>query len=301
MLARTITLLSAGLLAAGCSVERYATSKVADALSGSSRVFATDDDIDLVREATPFGLKLMESVAQSQPKHRELLVSMAGGFAQYAYAFVQQDADEAESRSFDEAEALRQRARKLYLRAREYGLRAIEVGHARFRAALHRDAAAAASRLEVEDVPALYWTAAAWGGALALSKDRPDAVADQPVLEALLDRLLELDPDYGQGAVHALLVSYEPARIGGERGAEARAREHFARAVELSRGLAAGPYLALAESVCVAAQQRAEFEELLNRALAIDVDRAPERRVENLIHQRRARWLLSRTSELFLE
>jgi predicted anti-sigma-YlaC factor YlaD len=71
--------------------------------------------------------------------------------------------------------------------------------------------------------------------------------------------------------------------------------------VELSGGLSASPSVALAETVSVAEQKRAEFEELLTKALAIDVDRAPEQRVENLVQQRRARWLLSRTDELFLE
>ena len=43
-----------------------------------------------------------------------------------------------------------------------------------------------------------------------------------------------------------------------------------------------------------------EFKELLNRALAINPDAKPEWRLVNLVMQRRARWLLSRTDELFL-
>jgi len=40
---------------------------------------------------------------------------------------------------------------------------------------------------------------------------------------------------------------------------------------------------------------------LLERALAIDVDARPEWRLANLIMQHRARWLLSRSDELFAE
>jgi len=39
---------------------------------------------------------------------------------------------------------------------------------------------------------------------------------------------------------------------------------------------------------------------LLNRALAIDPNVQPDTRLQNLIMQRRARWLLSRKTELFL-
>ena len=48
-------------------------------------------------------------------------------------------------------------------------------------------------------------------------------------------------------------------------------------------------------------QRRAEFQSLLQKALAVDPDVRPEMRLVNLVAQRRARWLLSRTDELFLE
>jgi hypothetical protein len=52
--------------------------------------------------------------------------------------------------------------------------------------------------------------------------------------------------------------------------------------------------------VSLSKQNKAEFESMLKQALAIDVDAKPEWRLENLIMQERARWLLSRESELFL-
>jgi predicted anti-sigma-YlaC factor YlaD len=57
----------------------------------------------------------------------------------------------------------------------------------------------------------------------------------------------------------------------------------------------------LAESVSVAVQDRAEFESLLDRALAVDADAAPEYRLANLIAQRRAAWLRTRVDDLFFE
>jgi len=289
------------LVAGSCSIERYATGKVADALSAQGGTFASDEDLELVRDASPFGLKLMENVLESQPDHQELLTALARSFTQYAYAFVALDGDIAESESLERAEVLRARARSLFLRGREYGLRALEVCQPGFRAALERDPRVAAGMLGRPEMDALYWSAVAWGASLALSKDRPEAVADQPLLEALFDRALIVDEGYGDGSLRTVLIAYEPSRIGAERGAAERARKHFARAVELSRGQSAGPYVALAEVASIAAQDRSEFLRLLGQALAIDVDLAPERRVENQVQQRRARWLLSRVDELFLE
>ena len=48
-------------------------------------------------------------------------------------------------------------------------------------------------------------------------------------------------------------------------------------------------------------QDKAEFERLLNEALAIDPDAAPRDRMANLVAQKRARWLLGRTDRLFVE
>jgi TRAP transporter T-component len=151
------------------------------------------------------------------------------------------------------------------------------------------------------DVPLLYWTAASWGAAIALSKDNPDLVADQPLVEALIDRALELDEKFGDGAIHTFLISYEGSRNGAEGDFAIRSRKHFDRAMELSGGYQAGPLVSLAEAVTVQKQDRKEFRSLLNRALAVDVNAKPEFRLANLIMQRRARWLLSRIDELFLE
>jgi predicted anti-sigma-YlaC factor YlaD len=71
--------------------------------------------------------------------------------------------------------------------------------------------------------------------------------------------------------------------------------------VALSLGQLAAPYVSLAETVSVQKQDRAEFQSLLNRALAVNPDAKPEWRLENLVAQRRARWLLARVDELFVE
>ncbi len=58
--------------------------------------------------------------------------------------------------------------------------------------------------------------------------------------------------------------------------------------------------VSLAETVSVRRGDRAEFESLLNQALAFDVDTAPDQRLANLIAQRRAVLLLSQIDNLFL-
>jgi predicted anti-sigma-YlaC factor YlaD len=291
----------AALLLAGCSLNRFAVNKLGDALAGSGTTFASDDDPELIAAAVPFSLKLMESLLAASPAHRGLLLATASGFTQYAYAFVQQDAERLEDTDLAGAAALRTRARRLYLRARDYGLRGLETAHPHFARQLRADPRAATRTATAADVPLLYWTAASWGAAIALSKDAPDVVADQGLVEALIDRALELDERFDDGAIHGFLISYEMARQGARGDPAARARAHFDRAVELTGGQLAGPYVSLAEAVSVSRQDRGEFEGLLHRALDVDPDARPEWRLANLVVQRRARWLLARADQLFLE
>jgi predicted anti-sigma-YlaC factor YlaD len=119
-------------------------------------------------------------------------------------------------------------------------------------------------------------------------------------VEALIDRALALEEDFASGAIHAFLVTYEMARQGASGDPAVRARHHFDRAMELSQGRLASPLVSLAEAVCVQQQAKAEFLSLLDRALAIQPDAAPAWRLQNLLAQRRARWLRSRVDELFL-
>src|SRR6266853_4237107 len=140
----------------GCSVRRYALNKAADALARSGAAFSSDDDPELVKAAAPFSLKLMESLLAGNPRHTGLLAAAASGFTEYAFAFVQEEADEIEPTNLAAAEALRARARRLYLRAQRYGLRGLEVKHPGFEKNLLSNPRVAVRTATKSDVQLLY-------------------------------------------------------------------------------------------------------------------------------------------------
>jgi len=288
------------LATSGCSFKRLAVNKLGDAFASGGTTFASDDDPELIKAAVPFSLKLMESLLEESPRHKGLLFATSSGFTQYAYAFVQQDADELEETNIAAAQAARQRAARFYLRARNYALRGLETANPGFTNALRADASTAVKQLNKRDLPQIYWAAVSWAAAISNSKDKPDLIADMPKVEALIDRALALDETFDHGAIHAFLITYEMSRQDAAGDAEVRARIHFNRALELSDRQQAGPFVALAEAVALKNQNVAEFKSLLEQALAINPDTRLEWRLANLIMQRRARWLLGRTDELFL-
>jgi predicted anti-sigma-YlaC factor YlaD len=290
----------AAIALSGCSIKRMAIGSLGNALAGGQSTFAEDDDPDLVGEAVPFALKTTEALLREAPRHRGLRLAVTSGFAQYAYGFIQQQADFVEARDLEQATGLRARARRLYLRGREYGLGGLEIDCPGFAARLRVDATAALACTKRRHVPLLYWTGRAWFGAINLAKDDADLTADQHLAEALMRRALILDEGFAEGALHEFFLAWE-ARGDAVGGSRARARAHLARALALSQGRRAWPMVTFAESVCVAEQDRKCFEDALNRALAVDPSAEPKYRLNNLIVQRRARWLMGRADELFLE
>ena len=137
-------------------------------------------------------------------------------------------------------------------------------------------------------------------GDFAVGVDQPDLVADFPVVRTLMERALQIDEDYADGAIHEVFITLDgmSASMGGDA---ARARKHFERAVELSKGKSASAYVAMAASVAQPANDKEEFEKLLEQALAVNPDDVPNNRLATLIAQKRARILQSRVDELFTD
>ena len=184
-----------------CSIKKTAVNKLGDALAESGSTFASDDDPELVGQAVPFGLKTMESLLAESPRHEGLLLATCSGFVQYAFGWVQLEADYIEEDSLAEATHQRDRARRLYLRALGYGLRGLEVDYPGLRAALAQDPVVGPREdRRSKDVPLLYWTAAAWAGAMALKINDSEVSADQSIVDALARRALALDPSGGRWA-----------------------------------------------------------------------------------------------------
>ena len=287
---------------AGCrtTVVRFAS----DAVAQSGTAYASDDDPELVRGAVPFGLKTMEGLLEENPHHEKLLGALAANFTQYTYAFVQSDADRADlDGKLDAARAGRDRARKLFLRAREYGLRAIDERHKGLANGLRagRDLGGVLGKFEKRDVDLLYWTASSWALAISNGKGDMALVAELPTPVAMMERALALDESWGEGALHEFFITLDAMRSAAEGGGPERAKAHLERALQLSMNKKLGPRVAWAEGVLVRQQDRAAFERELNAVLGANAEEVPKYRLVNILAQQRARMLLDHVADLFLD
>jgi predicted anti-sigma-YlaC factor YlaD len=287
------------LMVPGCSVKKIAINSLGNALSEGSSTFAKDDDPELVGDAVPFALKTIEMLIEQAPKHQGLLTAACSGFTQYSYAFVQQQADFTETQDLARATEMRTRAKKLYLRAVNYGMRGLEVEFPGFHDRVRKDPDGALAKTTRKQVPLLYYTAGAWAAAFALDVTDSELSVNQTAIEKMMTRALALDENWESGTLHDFFISWEAGHAS-TGGSMEKAREHYLRARELSAGKRVSPLVSYAESVLVSQQKKREFEELLNEALKFDIAKAPpEQTLSNVLSQRRAKWLLSRIDELF--
>ena len=297
LLASSVCLL---MLCSGCSLREMAINQLGDALAKTGTTFTADDDPELIAEALPFGLKLMESVLAETPEHKGLLLATSKGFTQYGYAFVHLDAVKMRQVDYYQAREMELRSKKLFLRARDYGLRGLEAQFPGFRESFFSDPRAAVQEVDLKGIGLLYWTAAAWASAINADKTDAYLIADLPKIDLLVDRVAELDESYENGAIHSLLISYEMVRLTKEGRPEDRAFRHFQEAVALSGGLDAAPYVSYATSVCVPTEKREEFIQVLNTALNIDPHGNPELTLSNILMQEYSQWLLDHVDDYFL-
>jgi predicted anti-sigma-YlaC factor YlaD len=294
----TLALLALG---SSCSINTIALNAVSNALTGEgANTFATDNDPELVGDALPFALKLYDSLLAQNPDHEGLIISTSSAYVTYANAFLQTPADMLPYYEFERKEELKARAKNLYLRGRDIALDGLDKKYDGFAEALANDELEPfLAQMTAEDVPYLYWAGAGWMGAFSLDVFDLRLSMTLPRAAALMERALELDSDFSDGAIHSFYISYYgslPAELGGDK---EQAKYHFDRAVEISDGLLAGPYLAYAEAIALPAQDLDAFTALLDQALEIDPEADPDNRLANVIFQRKAQWYLDNLEEFF--
>ena len=99
------------LATSGCSIDKFVIGRTGHILEYGLASIHEETDLVFAEDALAGNLKMMEALVKGDPENARLLTMAAEGFTSYALGFVE-DQDAA-------------RASQFYLRARNYGLRAL--------------------------------------------------------------------------------------------------------------------------------------------------------------------------------
>ena len=274
------------MLVQGCTIQSVALRSVDSLFDNTVAALMEESDLQFAESAITGNMKLLEGVVESDPTNVKYLQLACMGYASYALAF---------------AEDTPARALLFYTRAFTYGQRGL-IARGIPRSAFTADAATmrtALKRLGRGDVPLVFWTANAWGSAINLEQEDPDAIASIPTANVLMEWVRDLEPDFFYGGAWLYFGvyygSYPPA-LGGRPDL---AKQSFDRADASGKGRFLMTDVLYARTYAVEVQDRALFQELLTRVVDASPDILPAQRLANAVAQKRARQLLARAEELF--
>lgn len=282
---RVVSMLAAALALGGCSaVVSSSTSRMADSVAVA---LADHNDPETVRQAAPAYLVLLDGMIAGDPDNAGLLIAAAELYSTYASAFVEEP----------------ERAARLASTGKGYGWRGLCLEHRAICGtwtAPYSEFEAAVGTLEPRDVAAGFACAAAWATWIRANRDDWSAVADKARVEALIRRVVTLDPDYRDGTPYLYLGVLEtllPAALGGH---PEEGRRHFERAIELSSGRDLMARVLLASEYARMVFDR-ELHDRLCREVLEASPRAPGLTLSNALAQEQARRLLDTSADYFGE
>jgi len=285
---RLLAIMLTMLLLQGC-VQTIAIRTMGGILDYGFEAFNEESDLRIAESALGSNLKLLEALIKGDPENGQLLLLAAQGYSAYALAFAEDDSPE--------------RAKMLYARGRDYGLR-ILTQNAKFKTALEADDAtfrAALQSFSKADVPSVFWTAFGWAGYVNLARTDLEALAALPKVNAMMEFVLRHDPSYYYGGAHVFFGSFiasTPVVLGGK---PERAKEHFEQALAASDGKFLMSYVYYAKTYAVQVQDKKLFESLLTKVDEAPVDLLPAARLPNAVAKSKARKLRDSIDELFME
>jgi hypothetical protein len=265
-----------------------------------------DDDLDMLQQALPANIKLMEALLASEPRNERLLVLLARLYGSYTFLFLDGRIEAYPSATTrPEAAAvpltsLKDRAVRYYGKGLDYALRALKVRYPLAGERLHRvaDAGPFIQSMQAKDLPALFWYGFNLSGLINHNRDSVATVARGHLVEKSMRRVLQLQPDFYHGSAHLILMGYYASRsplMGGDPG---RAREHYRQLKTMHGDSLLLPDLFYARYVLVQQQDRDQFEQLLS-AIKTSEDPDPRFRLFNQVARQRASVYLSQADRLF--
>ncbi len=271
---------------AGC-IRSIAVSTVGGIVDEGFAAFTDETDLAFAEQALPANIKLLEVMLRNDPGNTRLLRLASEGYSSYALAFLE-DSD-------------KPRAREFYERGKNYALRILreEEDYARALDGTLEDLKAVLATKDRSDAPAAFWAAFGWGSAIYLNLTSPDAIADLPKTETLMEFVARQDSAYYFGGADVFLGTLygsKPRFFGGD---PVKARQHFERALRINRGQFLMTYVYYARSVAVQTQDEALFDQLLAKVLQAPPDTLAGARLANQVARKKAESLLSRKQEIF--
>lgn len=277
----------------GCAsfIDDKAASSTLRILTSSTEAAQRQRDPELAREALPGAILQLEAFALAYPGHREFRVMHADALCQYAVAFLFDDWEAAAfANRADDVDRLVDRLTGLLDACVDAQLALLP---ATWHDAYAKGPAAVAALLPAmtrAQVPHVLWLGTT--GAVRIATAPLQHLATVPAVKAILARCATITPGLRDAEAEVLLGTLEAALSGVFRD-RPDGSVYFAQARKLAGEGALAVDVMYARGIAVAHKDRALFTQTLERVIAMDVERWPERRLANELARKKAKRYLA--------
>ena len=180
-------------------------------------------DLELLQEGAPSLLLLLDGFIAGDPGNEKLLMTATRLYGAYASILYEEGQTE--------------RAVNMSIKARDYGISLInrlpdlESINGQTLAEIQK----ALEKIKPDHIGYLFWGAYGWATWIQFQEGAPAAMADLPIVESIMLKVLELDETFYYGGAHIFLGSYYGSRPQIYGGKPDASRKHFERALEINK------------------------------------------------------------------
>ncbi len=274
---KSLLFITLALSLSGCGhLVSNAKQEFAEDLSATILSF---DDPETIKKGVPAYLILLSSMIRGEPENADLLESGAKLYGAYASGFT----DSAESK------------KALANRAFDYASRAMCIRNQQFcdvKKLSYFEFEKLLATVDKQQAEHLFVFVSSWAGVIEANSSDWNAVAELPKVKAGIQRVLDIDETVNNGNAHlymAVMESLLPPTLGGK---PALAKEHFDRAIEISRGHNLMAKVLYAEKYARMLFDKKLHDELLQQVIDADVGPEDQILINTLAKQRAAELLL---------
>jgi tetratricopeptide (TPR) repeat protein len=286
-------LLGSALLGSGCLRDVMVDETLAAARRASASA-ETLHDFEAARGLAYAGVGQLEGLHSMRPANADGLYLLTKAWVGVGQAFALDDYERALERNDDlDAEYHRLRARAAFQRAKFYGLELLELRAPGLSLHSHKQEPLRAWLKEhftdPETADELLWLGIAWLSHVSVDTENSATISELWIGVELIEHVTRLDESVEYGMAHAILGGFHARTVMGEI---EESKQHFERALALSRGRYLPVQLAWATRYHCITHDKASYERVLREILAAR-DPLPEARLANVVAKRRARRYLA--------
>jgi hypothetical protein len=294
------------VVASGCDMGKLTVNTTAKVLLRAQPALQQESDYEMARQAIPGALKTVEGFWIVSPDNENLTQILTEGYCQYGTAFVEDDWEQAKlDHRLADIEYHNTRANHIFTRCLNFALRRLG---SRWQKEIFESPEVIAKLLKDTSSDHRFdmlFAGLALGSLINHNLSNIDMIAYLPTVEAIMQRVLEIDKAHPQSNLQyaalpyialAMLHSGVPQAMGGKPD---QAKTEFEMALKITNDKFLLARSLMGIRVGLATNDRKLFHDQLKLVLETAPSVWPEQRLANEVAHRKARRYLSHEKDLF--